>query len=131
MPPTKLAHVVFQTNHRKAMQDWYCVVLGGRVIYENARLSFVTYDDEHHRVAFLAHGIQAEAVVPDSVGRHDFRTQRHRRRPQRRAAHADCSQAQKPAGVGQQLNAGGADLDCARGRGRQSRSRSLFQQPAW
>jgi len=56
MPPTKLAHVVFQTNHRKAMQDWYCEVLGGHVIYENARLSFVTYDDEHHRVAFLDYG---------------------------------------------------------------------------
>jgi catechol-2,3-dioxygenase len=56
MPPTKLAHVVFQTNHRMAMQDWYCEVLGGRVIYENARLSFVTYDDEHHRVAFLDYG---------------------------------------------------------------------------
>ena len=61
MPPTKLAHLVFQTNRLPAMRDWYCTVLDGRVIYENAHLSFVTYDDEHHRVAFidlgpLAHG---------------------------------------------------------------------------
>ena len=31
-------------------------VLGGHVIYENPHLSFVTYDDEHHRVAFLDFG---------------------------------------------------------------------------
>ena len=56
MPPSKLAHLVFQTNRIDAMRDWYCAVLGGRVVYEDARLSFVTYDDEHHRVAFLDFG---------------------------------------------------------------------------
>jgi catechol-2,3-dioxygenase len=56
MPPTKLAHVVFQTNNLGAMRDWYCRVLGGHVVYENPRLSFVTYDDEHHRVAFVDFG---------------------------------------------------------------------------
>ena len=45
MPPTKLAHVVFQTNRLTEMRDWYCAVLGGHVIYENPHLSFVTYDD--------------------------------------------------------------------------------------
>jgi hypothetical protein len=24
MPPTKLAHLVFQTNRLPAMRDWYC-----------------------------------------------------------------------------------------------------------
>jgi catechol-2,3-dioxygenase len=52
MPPTKLAHVVYQTNRMAEMRDWYATVLGGRVIYENDHLCFVTYDDEHHRVAF-------------------------------------------------------------------------------
>jgi catechol 2,3-dioxygenase-like lactoylglutathione lyase family enzyme len=56
MPPTKLAHVVFQTNRMKEMRDWYCAVLGGHVIYENEHLAFVTYDDEHHRVAFADFG---------------------------------------------------------------------------
>ena len=56
MPPTKLAHLVFQTNRLPAMRDWYCTVLDGRVIYENPNLSFVTYDDEHHRVAFIDFG---------------------------------------------------------------------------
>ena len=56
MPPSKLAHVVFQTNRKEEMQDWYCAVLGGHVVYENAQLGFVTYDDEHHRVAFIDFG---------------------------------------------------------------------------
>src|SRR5262245_31283294 len=56
MPPTKLSHVVFQTNRRKEMQEWYCDVLGGRVAYEDTHLGFMTYDDEHHRVAFVDPG---------------------------------------------------------------------------
>ena len=64
MPPTKLAHLVFQTNRMKDMRDWYCAVLGGHVIYENDHLSFVTYDDEHHRVAFLDFG----ALMPREAG---------------------------------------------------------------
>ena len=56
MPPTKLAHVVFQTNRLKEMSDWYCSVLGGHVIYQNPHLCFVTYDEEHHRVAFVDFG---------------------------------------------------------------------------
>ena len=56
MPPSKLAHLVFQTNRLPAMRDWYCAVLDGHVIYENPQLCFVTYDDEHHRVAFIDFG---------------------------------------------------------------------------
>jgi len=56
MPPTKLAHLVFQTNRMKDMRDWYCLVLGGHAVYEDQHLSFVTYDDEHHRVAFVDFG---------------------------------------------------------------------------
>ena len=56
MPPSKLAHVVYQTNRMGEMRDWYCAVLGARVIYENKHLAFVTYDDEHHRVAFADFG---------------------------------------------------------------------------
>ena len=56
MPPTKLAHVVYQTNRMAEMRDWYAAVLGGHVVYENPHLCFVTYDDEHHRVAFVDFG---------------------------------------------------------------------------
>jgi len=66
MPPTKLAHLVFQTNRLPAMRDWYCTVLDGHVIYENPHLSFVTYDDEHHRVAFIDFGPLAAREVGGS-----------------------------------------------------------------
>ena len=56
MPPTKLAHIVFQTNRIPEMRDWYCSVLGAHVVYEDDHLCFVTYDDEHHRVAFANFG---------------------------------------------------------------------------
>jgi catechol-2,3-dioxygenase len=38
------------------MLDWYCDVLEGRVAFANDLLAFMTYDDEHHRVAFMATG---------------------------------------------------------------------------
>ena len=51
--PTKLSHVVLQTNRRKEMRDWYCMVLNAQVLHENDVISFISYDDEHHRVAFI------------------------------------------------------------------------------
>ncbi|KAJ4986251.1 glyoxalase/Bleomycin resistance protein/Dioxygenase [Stagonosporopsis vannaccii] len=52
--PTKLAHVVLRTNNFKSMVDFYRVFLGAQVIYENEMLAFLSYDDEHHRIAILA-----------------------------------------------------------------------------
>jgi catechol-2,3-dioxygenase len=54
--PSKLAHVVLQTNQIGVMRDWYCQVLGARVIHDNPMISFISYDDEHHRLAFLDPG---------------------------------------------------------------------------
>ncbi len=54
--PTKLSHIVLQTNRRREMIDWYCTVLGAEILYEAERISFISYDDEHHRVAFLDPG---------------------------------------------------------------------------
>src|SRR2546428_5891139 len=68
MPPSKLAHVVFQTNRIPQMRDWYCAVLGAEVIYENDHLCFATYDDEHHRVAFLNFGPLAPKDTNTELG---------------------------------------------------------------
>ena len=48
----RLAHVVLQTNQLEAMRDWYCTVLDAHVVHENGTLCFITFDDEHHRLAF-------------------------------------------------------------------------------
>ena len=58
--PKKLSHIVLQTNRRQEMVDWYCAVLGAEVLYDNPHICFISYDDEHHRVAFLDPGPLAE-----------------------------------------------------------------------
>src|SRR5258708_5312659 len=53
--PRKLAHVVLRTkSNLDAMVEWYCVVLGARIVFNAGRLVFLSYDDEHHRIAIAA-----------------------------------------------------------------------------
>ena len=54
--PAKLAHIVLKTGQLRPMIDWYCTVLEGRVAFATDFIAFTTYDDEHHRVAFVATG---------------------------------------------------------------------------
>jgi catechol-2,3-dioxygenase len=49
--PSKLAHVVLRTSNLQNMVEFYQAFLGARVIHENDMLAFLTYDDEHHRIA--------------------------------------------------------------------------------
>jgi catechol-2,3-dioxygenase len=59
--PSKFAHVVFNTHRYEEMIDWYAAVFEARVQHRDDRLAFLTYDDEHHRFAFLNLG-PAKAV---------------------------------------------------------------------
>lgn len=52
--PSTLAHVVLRTPNMKAMEEFYVTFLGGRVVHSNSILSFITYDEEHHRIALIA-----------------------------------------------------------------------------
>lgn len=51
--PSKLAHVVFRTNKLEQMVQYYKDFLGARIIYANEALAFLTYDNEHHRIAIV------------------------------------------------------------------------------
>ena len=51
--PRKFAHVVYRTRRFAEMIDWYRKVFDAKVQFENPALAFLTYDDEHHRMAFL------------------------------------------------------------------------------
>lgn len=53
IPPSKFSHVVFKTARYREMLDWYMAVLGARVVQGNDRVSFLTYDNEHHRIAIV------------------------------------------------------------------------------
>lgn len=54
--PSKLAHVVLKTNRLEKLMNWYVQLLDAQVVYANDKLGFISYDDEHHRMAFVANG---------------------------------------------------------------------------
>ncbi|MUL67138.1 hypothetical protein BOO86_21875 [Mycobacterium sp. CBMA 234] len=51
--PARLAHFVLKTPRPRAMARWYTTVLDGLVTFQDEMLTFITYDDEHHRVALV------------------------------------------------------------------------------
>jgi catechol-2,3-dioxygenase len=53
LAPSALAHVVLQTANLDRMIDFYTNFLGGTVTHRNEMLAFITYDNEHHRIALI------------------------------------------------------------------------------
>ena len=51
--PRKLAHVVIRTPRYAESVKWWATVLDASPSYENDQLSFMTYDDEHHRIGII------------------------------------------------------------------------------
>ena len=49
--PVKFAHIVLKTNRYRRMLDWYQTVLEAIPVLEQDNLCFMTYDEEHHRIA--------------------------------------------------------------------------------
>ncbi|MEV0247423.1 VOC family protein [Nocardia sp. NPDC050712] len=66
----KFAHVVFQTGQPQQMRDWYCTVLDGHVVYQDQALCFITFDDEHHRVALLTPPVPQQRKSPTTASVH-------------------------------------------------------------
>jgi catechol 2,3-dioxygenase-like lactoylglutathione lyase family enzyme len=60
----QIAHVVMQTRRFDAMLAWYASVFGARVVHGNPAMAFLTFDDEHHRFAFL----NLDVVAPGGSG---------------------------------------------------------------
>ena len=52
--PIKLAHVVLRTKQYPEMVSWWKTFLEAEARHENDFLAFLSYDDEHHRIA-IAH----------------------------------------------------------------------------
>lgn len=70
--PAKLSHVVLYSRQVPVLRDWYLRLLDGRVVHEAPGVVFLTYDEEHHRVAIadptaLPEG-GAEALVGNGSG---------------------------------------------------------------
>jgi catechol-2,3-dioxygenase len=62
----RLVHVVLQTAQPEAVRDWYCAVLKAHVVYADHSLTFLAFDDEHHRIALLE--VPADVAKPKSPG---------------------------------------------------------------
>lgn len=60
--PERFVHVVYRTRQFDSMIAWYRAVFDCKVQYQNPALAFLTYDDEHHRIAI----INLNAVQPDA-----------------------------------------------------------------
>ena len=60
--PARFVHVVYRTRRFEQMIEWYRTVFDCNVQYQNPVLAFLTYDDEHHRVAL----INLSAVKPEA-----------------------------------------------------------------
>ena len=63
--PSRLAHVVLRTSQIKEMMRWYKLVLNAETAFENDEIAFISYDDEHHRVAFV--NIPGLGAQPDGI----------------------------------------------------------------
>jgi catechol 2,3-dioxygenase-like lactoylglutathione lyase family enzyme len=62
--PAKLAHVVIRAKRFEEMLAWYRKVFHMRTSFEAPVIAFLTYDDEHHRIAFLN---TAHLPAPDQM----------------------------------------------------------------
>jgi catechol 2,3-dioxygenase-like lactoylglutathione lyase family enzyme len=65
--PRKLAHLVLKTSNFEAMVDWYLKVLNARVALAVPHVVFLTFDDEHHRIAIVKVP-RLEAHSPNACG---------------------------------------------------------------
>ncbi|WP_395710161.1 VOC family protein [Reyranella sp.] len=60
--PSRFVHVVYRTRQFDKMIQWYRDVFDCKVQYQNPVLAFLTYDDEHHRIAL----VNLSAVKPEA-----------------------------------------------------------------
>lgn len=51
--PARFVHVVYRTRRYDEMIAWYQTVFDAKLRHHNPVISFMSYDEEHHRIAFL------------------------------------------------------------------------------
>ncbi len=69
--PSKFAHIVLRTRNLDKALAWYASVLGTEVVFKNEFVAFVTYDEEHHRLALVVTP-QEERPPPGAAGLDHF-----------------------------------------------------------
>ena len=51
--PSRLAHIVWRTSRFEEMVTWYRLVFNADIAFKNDEIGFLSYDEEHHRIAFV------------------------------------------------------------------------------
>lgn len=69
--PVKFAHVVLKTSRYQEMIAWWTRLLDAHVRHGGDFISFISYDDEHHRLA-IANFPNLQLVSPDASGVEHF-----------------------------------------------------------
>ncbi len=57
-----MAHIVIRCKHFEQTLDWHKTVLVAKEVFVNDFIAFVTYDDEHHRIALVNIGVEADDI---------------------------------------------------------------------
>lgn len=69
--PVKLAHVVLRTRNYDDLLSWWKLVLNAEVRHGNDFITFLSFDDEHHRIA-IAKMPHLQDATKDAVGLEHF-----------------------------------------------------------
>ena len=65
--PVKIAHYVLRTRQFEEMISWYEKVFEAKVQHQDPVIAFLTFDDEHHRIAFVNLSVlEPEIEEPDT-----------------------------------------------------------------
>jgi catechol-2,3-dioxygenase len=65
--PAKFAHFVLRVRNLEESIAWYETLLGMEMVHRAEQIAFMTYDDEHHRMALVQTPVQAE-MAPGAPG---------------------------------------------------------------
>jgi catechol-2,3-dioxygenase len=67
--PVRMAHLVYRCARRAETVAWYMKLFQARLVFEDDVLAFITYDGEHHRLAFF-NMPDIAPKVPETAGVH-------------------------------------------------------------
>jgi catechol-2,3-dioxygenase len=65
--PARFAHFVLRVRDIERSITWYQTVVGMEIVHRADKIAFLSYDEEHHRVALAETPVDAE-IPPGAVG---------------------------------------------------------------